>query len=317
MTLNWGVIGTGVISNEMGQALLNKKGEVFAVCGTSLEKAEAYAEIFKATHAYDSIDDLVANPKVDIVYIATPHNSHYEIMKKAIAQGKHIFCEKAITLNSAELEECVALAKAKNLVICDGVTLFHMPLYKKLKELTKTLGELKMIQVNFGSDKEYNPENRFFSPALAGGALLDIGVYAISFARYFMSSAPTEVLSTVNMSASGVDESSAILLKNAENEMATIALTFRAKQPKRGLVAFEKGYLEVIDFPRAAEAKIVYSATGEVETITAGNSDQALEYEIMDMEAYIKDDSGEANLTMIRDVMQVMTSLREQWQVSK
>lgn len=313
MTLNWGVIGTGVISHEMGQALLNKKGQVYAVCGTSMAKAKAYGETFNATHAYDSIDDLVANPDIDIVYIATPHNSHYDIMKKAIAQGKHIFCEKAITLNSEELEECVTLAKEKNLIICDGVTLFHMPLFKELKELTATLGELKMIQVNFGSDKEYDPNNRFFSPALAGGALLDIGVYAISFARFFMSSAPTEVLSTVNMSESGVDETSGILLKNAEQETAVISLTFRAKQPKRGMIAFEKGYIEVLDFPRAAEAKVVYSATGESQIIKSGISDKALEYEIEDMENYISNQSGEENLTMIRDVMQVMTTLRTQW----
>lgn len=313
MTLNWGVIGTGVIAEEMGQALLSKKGQVFAVAATSMEKAKAYGDKYQACHTYDSVNDLVGNPEVDVVYIATPHNSHYEIMKKAINQNKHIFCEKAITLNSEELEECVALAKEKDLVICDGVTLFHMPLYKKMTELRQDLGELKMIQVNFGSDKAYDPNNRFFSPALAGGALLDIGVYAISFARYFMSSVPTEVLSMVNMSESGVDETSGILLKNAEQETAVISLTFRAKQPKRGLVAFEKGFIEINDFPRAEQGTITYSADGRVETIAAGVSDHALIYEIEDMESYIENKSGEDNLTMIRDVMAVMTTLRQQW----
>lgn len=313
MTLNWGIIGTGTIAHEMAQALVEKKGGVFAVSGTSLEKAQTFADQYGAAYAYDSIDELVANKGVSILYIATPHNTHYEMMKKGIAEGKHIFCEKAITLNASELEECVALAKEKNLIICDGVTLFHMPLYKKLQEVTKELGKLKMIQVNFGSDKEYDPTNRFFSPDLAGGALLDIGVYAISFARYFMSSAPTDILSTVTMAESGVDETSGILLKNPEDETAVISLTFRAKQPKRGLLAFEKGYIEIYDFPRADVATITYTEDGRVEKLSEGASDLAMSYEIEDMESYIRNQSGEDNLTMIRDVMAVMTTLREQW----
>lgn len=316
MNFNWGIVGTGSIAHEMGQALVTKKGQVYAVAGTSLTKATLFGETYGAQYCYDSIDELVANQGVDILYIATPHNSHYDIMKKGLANGKHIFCEKAITLNSTELEECVALAKEKKLVICDGVTLFHMPLYKRLKELTSTLGELKMIQVNFGSDKEYDPTNRFFSPDLAGGALLDIGVYAISFARYFMSSVPTEILSTVNLSDSGVDETSGIILKNKESETAVISLTFRAKQPKRGMVAFEKGYLEILDFPRADQGVITYSADGHTQVITEGRSDQAMLYEIADMEDYIQNQTGEENLRMIRDVMTVMTTLRKEWGIA-
>lgn len=119
----------------------------------------------------------------DFVYIATLHNSHYEIMKDALLHNKHVFCEKAITLNSTELNECVEIVKKRNLVIGDGVTLFHMPLFKELKKVisSNSLGPLKMVQVNFNSFKEYDVNNRFFNPNLAGGALLDIGVYAVSF----------------------------------------------------------------------------------------------------------------------------------------
>lgn len=132
------------------------------------------------------------------------------------------FVEKAITVNDSQLEEAVAIAKEKNLVICDGVTLFHMPLFKKLKEIVDSgvIGEVKMVQVNFGSCKEYDVTNRFFSKELAGGALLDIGVYATSFARFFMKSKPDTILTTANYFETGVDETSGIILRNPNGQMA-------------------------------------------------------------------------------------------------
>ena len=160
-----------------------------------------------------------------------------------MVSGKHVFCEKSITVNSRQLEECVAIAQEKGLVICDGMTLLHMPLYKELKKKIAegAIGDVKMVQVNLGSCKEYDVKSRFFSKELAGGALLDIGVYATSFARYFMKSKPDVVLTTANYFETGVDETSEILLKNPDGEMAVMALTMRAKQPKRGVVAVAVG----------------------------------------------------------------------------
>ena len=211
--LNWGILGTGWIATEMGEALNRVNGEIYAVCDTSLEKAQKYADKFGVQKAYGSADDMINDENVDIVYIATPHNLHYRFLVQALKAGKHVFCEKAITVNDKQLEEAVAIDKEKNLVICDGVTLLHMPLYKKLKEIVDSgvIGPVKMVQVNFGSCKEYDVTNRFFSKELAGGALLDIGVYAASFARFFMSSKANTVLTTANYFETGVDETSGII----------------------------------------------------------------------------------------------------------
>ena len=205
-----------------------------------------------------------------------------------MVSGKHVFCEKSITVNSRQLEECVAIAQEKGLVICDGMTLLHMPLYKELKKKIAegAIGDMKMVQVNLGSCKEYDVKNRFFSKELAGGALLDIGVYATSFARYFMKSKPDVVLTTANYFETGVDETSEILLKNPDGEMAVMALTMRAKQPKRGVVAGEKGFIEIYDYPRAAKATITYTESGKTEVIEAGESAKAPQYEVADMQDY-------------------------------
>lgn len=312
---NWGILGTGWIAHEMGEALKAVNGEIYAVCGTSLEKAEKYQQEFGAAAAYGSAQEMLADEKVDIVYIATPHNSHYEWILAALKAGKHVFCEKSITVNSRQLEECVALADEKGLVICDGTTLLHMPLYKKLKQMIDdgAIGDVKMVQVNFGSCKEYDVKNRFFSKELAGGALLDIGVYAASFARYFMKSRPDVVLTTANYFETGVDETSGILLKNPDGEMAVMALTMRAKQPKRGVVAGEKGFIEINNYPRACQAAITYTEDGRTEVIEAGRSEEALQYEVQDMQEYVSSQSGKENLRIVRDVMQTLTAVRNQW----
>ena len=313
--LNWGILGTGWIAHEMGEALTAVNGEIYAVCNVRLAGAQQYAEEFGVQKVYGSPDEMFADENVDIVYIATPHNLHYEAMLKALKAGKHVFCEKSITVNSRQLEECAALAEKKGLIICDGTTLLHMPLYKKLRQIIEegAIGDVKMVQVNFGSCKEYDVNNRFFSKELAGGALLDIGVYAVSFARYFMKSRPDVILTTANYFETGVDETSGIILKNPDGEMAVIALTMRAKQPKRGVVAGEKGFIEISDYPRAQRAVITYTEDGRKEVIEAGSTDAALQYEVRDMQEYILNKSGQENLRIVRDVMEVLTAVRNQW----
>lgn len=256
------IVGPGWIAHDMANALIQEDVGVYGVASSHYSSTKKFFEEFSIEHVYETYQAMFEDENIDIVYIATPHNSHYEIMKEALTHSKHVFCEKAITLNSMELNECVEIAKKRHLVISDGVTLFHVPLFKELKKLisSNSLGPVKMVQVNFGSFKEYDVKNRFFNPDLAGGALLDIGVHAVSFARCFMTSKPNTVLTTMTPLETGVDESSGILLQNKEMEIATISLTMRAKQPKRGLIACENGDVEVYNFPRADHATVTYTS---------------------------------------------------------
>ncbi|OCN06152.1 oxidoreductase [Erysipelotrichaceae bacterium MTC7] len=313
--LNWGILGTGGIAEEMAQALLRVNEEVYGVTSRTTAKVEGFAKTYHVKNSYATFEDMLADHNVDVVYIATPHNSHAAYIMQALEAGKHVFCEKAITVNAEQLEMAVRLAKEKDLVICDGTTLLHMPLFKKLKEIVEqgVIGNVKMIQVNFGSCKTYDVNNRFFSKELAGGALLDIGVYATSFARYFMSSQPDTILTTANYFETGVDETSGIILRNPDGEMAVMALTMRAKQPKRGVIAGELGYIEVTNYPRADRATITFTEDGRVEEIEVGESARALDYEVMDMQAYIQNKNGDQNLMYVRDVMDLLTKIRKEW----
>lgn len=311
----WATLGCGVIANQLAQAFASKGRKLYSVANRTYEKGIAFAEKYGIEKVYKNIDDIFDDENVDIIYISTPHNTHIEYLRKALRAGKHVLCEKSITLSSDELDEAIRLAEDNHVVLAEAMTIFHMPIYKKINQiiLSGELGPLRLIQMNFGSYKEYDMNNRFFNRNLAGGALLDIGVYALSFVRWFMTSAPTEILSQVKYASTGVDEQASILLKNKEEEMATVIISLHAKQPKRGTVVFDKGYIEFYDYPRGEEAIITYTEDGHKEVIQAGTTANALVYEVEDMEDAISGKPNQMYLNYTKDVMDIMTSIRNEW----
>lgn len=314
--LNWAVLGTGVIANEMACALQKMGKRLYAVGNRTYDKAVAFAEKYGVEKVYDTIDEMFTDDNVDVIYITSPHNTHYGFMKKALENSKHLFVEKSITLNSRELDETIALAREKNLILGEAMTIWHMPLYKELWRIVESgeLGKVQIITINFGSFKEYNMNNRFFNMNLAGGAMLDIGVYALSVVRSFMSETPTDILSQWRPSPTGSDEQATILLKNSTGEMATVALSMHSKQPKRAMISCEKGYIEIMEFPRADKAVIVDAQSGERREISAGETANALYYEMQDMEdAVLTGDDSILKLGYSKDVMDIMARLRKEW----
>ena len=277
----WASLGTGVIANELAQALEALGGKLYSVANRTYDKGVAFAEKYGIEKVYEEIDQVFEDPEVDIIYISTPHNTHINYLRKALAAGKHVLCEKSITLNSEELAEAIQLAEENHVKLAEAMTIFHMPIYRKLSEIVESgkLGPLKVIQMNFGSYKEYDMTNRFFNRNLAGGALLDIGVYALSFVRWFM----------------------------------TVTLSLHAKQPKRGTIAYDKGYIELYEYPRGQKAVITYTEDGSQEVIEAGETAKALQYEVLDMEAAVAGEDDHTYLNYSRDVMELMTQLRKDW----
>lgn len=313
---NWAIVGTGSIAGEMATALTSSGRCVYGVCGTSREKAERFAADYGVLHAFGDADGMLSDEKVDIVYIATPHNRHFEYIKRAVLAGKHVLCEKAITVSAEEMEEAAALALERGVVVMEAMTIYHMPLYKRLKEIVDSgaIGPVKTVSVNFGSCKPYDVTSRFFNKDLAGGALLDIGTYAVSFARYFMDARPDTVLSAVKRFETGVDEQSGIVMMGEQGQMAVVSLSMRAKQPKRGVVAGELGYIEVSEYPRADRAVIVYTADGRREEIRCGESGRALEYEAEDMEYAVANRLVAESMALSRDVMWLLGRVAKQWE---
>ena len=316
-SLRWAVLGTGVIANEMAAALKAMGRRLDAVGNRTHGKAVAFAERYGVGKVYGDFHEMFTDPDIDAVYLTTPHNTHMPYLEQALTHGKHVLCEKSITLNSAELERAAKLARDHNVVLAEAMTIYHMPIYRVLRErlASGALGRVNLIQLNFGSFKDYDMSNRFFNPKLAGGAMLDIGVYALSLARLFLDSSPDQVKSFVRKAPTGVDESAAIAMMNREGQLVSATLSLHSKQPKRAVISCEKGYIEIMEYPRADSAVIVDAATGEREAVRAGRTADALVYELEDMEAAIRG-GGDMLLPYTVDVMALMTALRREWGVA-
>jgi predicted dehydrogenase len=318
--LRWAVIGCGVIANQMAISLSLAGRHLHGVANRTHDKAVAFAQRHGVERVYDSVEDLYADPEVDAVYITTPHNTHIRYLRGALAAGKHVLCEKSITLNSQELDEARALADQHGVILMDATTILHMPLYQELLRRAKAgeLGPLNLAQLNFGSYKEYGDlTNRFYNPKLAGGAMLDIGVYALSLMRLFMVSQPNQVVSLANLASTGVDQTSGIVCRNEQGQLGVLSLSLHSKQPKRAVLSFDKCYVEVMDYPRADHATIVWTADGSREEVHAGTEGYALCYEMADLERAVAGDERAASLIdYAADVMDLMTNLRREWGVT-
>lgn len=314
--LRWAVIGCGVMANQMAQSLALGGRTLSGVWNRTHAKAEAFAAERGVARVYDTLEELYADPDIDVIYITTPHNTHIQFLRGALSAGKHVLCEKSITLNSEELAEARAIADAHGVQLIDGTTILHMPLYREIirRAMAGEFGQMNLAQVNFGSYKEYDPKARFYNRELAGGAMLDIGVYALTIARLFMVSQPVDVVSIANACATGVDVTSGIVMRNAEMQMATITLSMHSKQPKRCVLSFDECFIEVMEYPRADTATITWTADGRREEVHAGEMAYALCYEVADLERAVAGDETEAAMIeYASDVMDIMTRLRREW----
>lgn len=300
-SLNWGIMGLGGIAHQFAENM-NKTGEIYGVVSRDFDRTKQFQQEYNAKKTYESYEEMAKDPNIDIVYIATVNTEHYKNMKLCLENGSHVFCEKAIHDNYEEMKELERLAKKKNLKIFEAMTIFHMPLYDLIKNKIDAgkIGAVKMVKADFGSLKEADPTNRFFSKELGGGAMLDIGTYALSFLRYFMEK-PIEDFQFISKKypETKVDESWTIMMKDVDGVLGSSDITFRAKLPKKAIITGDLGYVEIDDYPRADKAVIHYS-NGDVEEIQKGNTDDALKYEIENIEATLLDgkDLGHYDKTM-------------------
>lgn len=317
--LRWAVIGCGVIANQMADSLALAGRRIEGVANRHVEKARAFAAAHGVPRVYQTFEELYADPGIDAIYITTPHNTHIGFLRGALAAGKHVLCEKSITLNSEELDEAIRLADEHHVELVDATTILHMPLYRGLiaRAMAGDFGKLNLATLNFGSYKPYDPENHFFNRNRAGGAMLEIGVYPVTLARLFMVSQPVDVISICNACETGVDVTSGIVMRNAEMQMATITMSLHSKQPKRAMLSFEDCYIEIMNYPRADRATITWTADNRREEIHLGEEAYALCYEVADLERAVAGDEVEHSmLAYTVDNMQIMTQLRRQWGVT-
>ena len=258
-----GIIGTGEIARMMARTLDGMRGYTcYAVASRTSEKAESFAKEFKIKKYYGSYEELCKDPKIELVYVATPHSEHYSNVKLALENGKNVLCEKAFMLNEAEAKEVFDLAKEKNLLLTEAMWTRFLPLAGKLKEIlaSNVIGEISMVMADLSFNIAW--KQRIQDPALGGGALLDLGVYGLTFASMVLGEDVTDIQAQAFLNDKGMDIQDSICLKYRGGQMAVITCSATSFGPCKGIIYGANGHIEVQDINNFSEIA-VYSNVGE------------------------------------------------------
>lgn len=241
-----GIIGCGWIAEKMAITLQGmEKVEAYAIASRDLNKAETFAQKWNFTRAYGSYEEMLDDELVDLVYIATPHSHHYAHTRLSLLKGKPVLCEKAFTANAKEAEELLQLAKEKNLFLTEAIWTRYMPLSQTICGLVDNgaIGRPQLLTANL-CYPNYHKE-RMHKPELAGGALLDLGVYTLNFAAMVFGTDIIRTTSACIKTDTGVDAQNSITLEYADGKMAILCSSQMAKSDRQGIISGDKGFMIV------------------------------------------------------------------------
>lgn len=244
--IRWGILGTGFIAGLQTQDLIENGFTVQAVGSRNVESSRQFSEKFDIPAAHESYEALVTDPNVDVVYIATPHTYHHAHALLALNAGKHVLVEKPFTINAREAQDVVTLAEAKGLVALEAMWSRFLPHMVRLREIINdgTLGEARKIVASHNQNLPKDPAHRLNDPALGGGALLDLGVYPVSFAFDILGN-PETIRASASMTATGVDRQTAAIFEYGGGQQAIVDCELDAASANRAMVIGTEGWIEI------------------------------------------------------------------------
>ena len=314
--VRWGILGTGSIAAKFAEGLEAVAGaDLVAVGSRAQSTAEAFALKHGARRAHATYEELAQDPEVDAIYIATPHVLHRENTLACIEGKKAVLCEKPFAMNRREAEEMVAAARSAGTFLCEAMWTRFLPGTRRVRELISSgaIGEPRQLECDFGFRTDFDPAGRLFDPALGGGALLDVGIYCVAYARMVFGSAPAEIQSTAHLGETGVDEQSAYLFSYDSGAFARMSSATRTQTAQRATISGTEGSIEIPGFWHAQELIV----NGEVEPhphIGNGYSHEAIAVG----EALAKGltECEEVSLDETLELANTLDEIRAQWGLS-
>ena len=243
---SWGILGPGGIAQAFAKDLALLQGHTIAAVGSrSLENAQKFVATFGGT-AYGSYEELVADPSIDAIYVATPHPAHHDNVILALNAGKPVLCEKPFSVNAHEAQAMIDAAARNGVALMEAMWARFLPHYAKVREIVESgvLGPILSIHADHGQRLADQGIARLIEPALAGGALLDLGIYPISFAHMILGT-PAQITSTAVMTDKGVDAQTSMIFTYQEGAQAVLTTTMIEQTPCRAVVAGLNGWLEI------------------------------------------------------------------------
>jgi predicted dehydrogenase len=317
-TIRWGILSTGRIAGLFAQGLAAlPDAQLLAVGSRSRAAADRFGDQHKVPRRYASYEALVADPDVDAIYVATPHNLHAENSLLALRHGKAVLCEKPFTINAAQAEVVIAEARQRKLFLMEAMWTRFLPAVVKARQLLAdgAIGEVRMLQADFGYRTGFNPQSRTFAPDLGGGALLDVGIYPISLASLLFGQ-PRAILGAAHLGETGVDEQSAYLLQYAGGRLALLSSAVRTNTLHDAMIYGTDGWLRIHP-PFWNAVKISVKRAGQDEEIIepprVGNG---YNYEAAEVARCLAEDKLESDAMPLDEslsLMRTMDELRRQW----
>jgi len=267
---NWGVLGPGKIAHKFVQDLLTlPNARLHAVASRSLDRAQKFADQYKAAHAYGSYDELVNCPDLDIVYIATPHSGHCKNTLLLLNKKIPVLCEKPMGVNQQEVQQMVMTARTQQTFLMEALWTRFLPAFQKVVVLIEAgrIGEVMTVKADFGFQAKFDPKSRLFDPNLAGGALLDIGIYPAFIALAILGK-PNRIKAIAHHGSTGVDEANAILLEYSSGKMAILSSTILHESPTVAEIYGTKGKIIIPSRWHEAKSFSIVDFNGEKESFS-------------------------------------------------
>lgn len=248
-TIRWGILGTGKIAKAFATALADTPGaELAAVASRSADSAASFGAAYGATRWHASYQALADDPEVDVIYIGTPHPMHHENAMMCLHGGKAVLVEKSFTMNRAQAEDIIALARQKKLFAMEAMWSRFMPAIVEARRIVQSgeIGVPAHVSADFGFAADAGPEHRLFNPELGGGALLDLGIYPLSLAAYFLGPVKT-VQAQAQMGPTGVDVQTVFSLQHEDGGVSACSCSLRARTPTELTISGSLGFVRLHD----------------------------------------------------------------------
>lgn len=311
--VRWGVIGAGSIASRFAGALAAlPDAETLAVGSRSQDSADRFAEAHGFSRSYPSYAQLAADPDVDVVYVATPHPFHAENVELCLKAGKAVLCEKPFAMNAAEARRLVRLSRERGLFLMEGMWTRFFPLMGRLREVLAdgTIGEPRMLTVDFGFRAPFDPSSRLFDPKLGGGAMLDVGVYCVSFASMVLGP-PVRATGLSHLGETGVDEQFAAALEHGGGRLSTITAGTRTATPQEATVLGTEGYIKIHSPWWMPEAMTVSRPGREDEVVREPTEDNGFRYEAAEVMRCLGSGQKESSIVPLDETVSVLETMDE------
>ncbi len=316
--IRWGILGTGFIARQLAIGLKSAPGaELVAVGSRTQAQADLFGDTFGVPRRHPTYESLANDPDVEVIYVSTPHPLHCPNTLLCLNAGKAVLCEKPFAINAAEAAQMVNLARQKGLFLMEAMWTRWLPAVVKVRQLIAegVLGEIRMLMADLGFKAEFNPQGRLFNPQLGGGALLDVGVYPISFASMLFGP-PVTVTGAAHLGQTGVDEQSAYLFSYAGGQLSILASAVSVETPSQALIMGTKGRVRVHG-PIYRPTQLTLTLSGQADQLIdaplEGNGYNYQAVEVMNCLRAGKLESDLMPLDETLSIMRTMDELRRPW----